>query len=214
MADPTVRASSTAQSGTTDTIVTKPTGTVDGDVLVVALGTNEASPTNPGGWTLLYGPTLVSAKYLSVWSKVASSEPSTWTWTSTSKGYIGQAAAIQDCTSATPSDKGAQNNASSANIVAPSITPTVTNTLLIGAFMVEANSAGITADGAMTEDQDTARGTNFRLELAHETRAAAGATGTRTAVSATGGVNTGWLGAFIGANSVVPQIGSPFFWSM
>lgn len=91
-AAPVFHNSSTQQSNTDHTSITvgRPTATVDGDLLIAYIGftaTTTQTITAPAGWTQLGTTqsvidTLVSRTvHLGVYAKIASSEPTTWTWT-------------------------------------------------------------------------------------------------------------------------------------
>src|SRR5215831_1063540 len=82
-----------ASNGVFSLVQNKPAGVVDGDFLVAATycGPSLQGATGPAGWTLVR--TLRVARTISapdrayirgclqIWTKVASSEPSSWTWT-------------------------------------------------------------------------------------------------------------------------------------
>lgn len=74
-------------SSNTDTItISKPSGTVDGDVMVAwtVIGATHTL-TQPGGWTLLDSfDTGTGGFRMLVWYKIAASEGSNYTWTSSS----------------------------------------------------------------------------------------------------------------------------------
>ena len=150
---------------------------------------------------------------MSIYWKIASSEPSTWTWgTSANVDWVVQVAAVQNPGDAvTPTDvSGIQNNASSANVLAPAVVTTLANGLMIGFFGVRALTT-FTPDGSMTEVQDAQGSTFVSLETAWQSIAATGSTGTRTAVAGSAAVNIGWLGVVKGP---AVSLDSPFFWSM
>lgn len=87
-----------------------------------------------------------------------------------------------------------QSNASSTNAVAPSITTTVANTMLVGSF--GCSTAGVrtfTAPVTMTERFDVANATFTACCGDDESYAAAQATGTRTAVISSASANIGHL---------------------
>lgn len=81
------QASSSANNGTGSTSIvgTKPTGTVDGDLLVASIGIYGDLDISAAasGWTLATSDTTSSTGEPTgyMYYKVASSEPSTWTWT-------------------------------------------------------------------------------------------------------------------------------------
>lgn len=182
-----------------DIVVTKPTGTTDGDLLVAMVmadgiaGTHTSVPT---GWNSLIHGNPPSAFHAYVYYKVASSEGASWTWTASSAGrkLSGMAVAVrgQHATALTalhayPASVDA--GASSTDSVASTITTTVPNCLLVYfSSLFHASGGGAisgTVPSGMTEkednnpDQASARTGAY---VATQDLAAAGATGTRTMV--------------------------------
>lgn len=193
------RASTNATSaGTSSLSCNKPVGTIDGDVL--AAGVLCGSPnvvTPPAGWGLRYSSgTFGPTKQMLVYTKLASSEGASWAWGfGTSNGAVIEVVALSGReATAVPNAEGGQTNASSANVVAPSISPPADNCDLVGFFGTDASTT-FTAPGTMTERED-AVGAARTMELATEVLGAAGATGTRTAVAGSAAANAGWIGAF------------------
>lgn len=196
--DITFRAANSATaSGTTDVVVTKPSGTVAGDYLLgfMSLGSSGgggASMIGPSGWTFLgVGGVDGNTGNLAVWELVAgASEPSTYTF---GKGGItGNAtAAILGFSNpdAAPVDAGPVFNDSTTtgtSQVATGVTSTRTNDILVCAFA--SNSGGGTAGSytppsGMTERTDAAQGTtNFMCTDTLQLTTPA-ATGNKTATS-------------------------------
>jgi hypothetical protein len=68
-----------------NTVINKPTGTVDGDIVVIYFVTNETSPTPPSGFVAVSGFPLaaIGGILTYVWWKLASSEPASYTITVT-----------------------------------------------------------------------------------------------------------------------------------
>lgn len=75
--------SGTSNASSTSIVISKPTGTVSGDVLLAIIdGNNTPVITPPSGWTLVDSVNTTVTAVISIYSKVASgSEPSTYTWT-------------------------------------------------------------------------------------------------------------------------------------
>lgn len=92
MAQVTFRASATGTgsksgSGTFNVVINKPTGTIDGDYMLAHIQTsgNISVSSAPSGWTLVDSDTTASGdSYL--YSKTASSEGSSYTWTLSTGG--------------------------------------------------------------------------------------------------------------------------------
>jgi hypothetical protein len=213
---PAVRSiSSTPVVATTSLIGTLPAGTVNGDALYACIFTASTS-SNPGitgvpaGWTLLDTTTVTNGR-MSVYWKVAASEPSTWTWTAggNSNGVIQVVAVMNPGNPTTPTDVSAlQVNTAGLAIVAPSITPTSVNSLVLGFFGARATAVtSLTPDANMFELWDQGQGL-ATLEACWETRPSFGvATGTRTSVPAATSTGIGWLGAVYGS-SPSPRTGT------
>lgn len=75
------RAGSSASAATATVVCNKPAGVVDGDVLLATIQTNGAPAVAPAGWVLENNantPTGAAPCYL--YSKIAASEPSSWTF--------------------------------------------------------------------------------------------------------------------------------------
>lgn len=187
--------------GTTSLACSAPAGLADGDVLVagVIVG-HPATVTEPSGWSLVYSSGGIGTgppdRQVLVYTKVAASEPGSWTWTiSTTTGAVIEVVALtgRDPT-AVPDDEAGQVNASSSSVTAPSITTTVDACDLVGIFGAD-GSRTFTAPGGMTERED-AIGGGRALSLCTEVLGAAGSTGTRVATASGADENVGWIGAF------------------
>ncbi len=189
--------------------LTVPAGTVDDDVMVAGITFRPCSNTNggactvtitaPTGWTQSTptgnqtggAGTDGYGNRLYVYYKVANSEPASYTWniegTPDHAGAAGGIISFSGVDTTSPIVvSGGQATAASYTHAAPSIdTGTVTNTMLISTHSV--NSAGSwTPPGGMTERVEIASlpltdNLGLSIEMNHEARAAAGATGTRTA---------------------------------
>lgn len=127
----------------TSLVITKPSGTVDGELMVAALAYNGSSNpfTPPAGWTLISDSNSASTspKGLVTYYRIASSEGANYTWTLSSNtvgGAILRISGIQD----TPIGASSASTSGSSTTSSPSptpsgITPTQTNQLLL-AFTV------------------------------------------------------------------------------
>lgn len=82
----------------TSAIVPRPVGVIDGDRLLafISIGNNGAI-TPPAGWSELVLATNTAGVTLQnrIYTKVAASEPASWTWTFTSAAYVGIAHATR-----------------------------------------------------------------------------------------------------------------------
>ena len=182
------RAKSTATQyfsfGTTIT-VSVPAGVQDGDLLYAAVAMQSATaiPT-PAGWTLIRstkdGANLIR---LATFYRIASGDAGasyTWTVDAVTPETAG-IAAYTGVDPLTPLDVQGGGSGGSGNCVAPSITTTASNDLLIGSFANTASLTSFTPPGTMTERWDINTFGGASHELADEIFATPGATGTRTA---------------------------------
>lgn len=181
-------ASQTA-SATGHCVINKPTGVVDGDILIASVmagGVNQTPTiTAPSGWTLIassthtesnvgyYGDESVTERF-STYYKVASGEGSSWDWTNNMGSGIagGVVAAFSGGDTSTPID--AYNAPRLAQATALGITTITNDALLVGIGGEAGFASASTPPTGMTEQLDT----NF--VVATEARATAGATGNRT----------------------------------
>ena len=170
---------STAESSAANLTISRPTGTADGDFLVATVYMEDDSPgvtiTAPSGWTALTGGFATTASpdmRLAVYYKIASSEPTSWTWTHSSKYRGGIVAGFRSDASATLElDAEGTIATGTTNAPASSVTTTVANTML--AWMaVNFFENAVTQPTGFTEVADTP-GT----EVAYKAQAAAGDTG-------------------------------------
>lgn len=183
-------------SGTTIT-VTKPTGTVDGDLLILqsVIGAISQSPIQGlQNWKEIPNTSVINGTLATrLYYRYASSEPADYTFTTLSSG----AAFAVNITSFYGSG-GAnvaidtyaiQLNASSTNREHPSITLSAAGLLACYTQCIQ----GSTADGAMTERYDTG---SPRSYLMTQGGLSSGATGTRTSTgsaAASGAISLGLI---------------------
>lgn len=178
--------------------VNVPTGTTNGDLLLAAASVSlGATITAPAGWTLIRsdnnGGVAASSIKTSLYYRVASSEPASYTWAATE----GSASAIRlrviqaaysgiDTTNPIDSNSGQCTvPAGSTNqVTSPTVTPTITNGFLVAVWANNASGATtFTEPGGMSSDLDSGGGSSFGVfahGFAHEQLASSSATGTRT----------------------------------
>jgi hypothetical protein len=196
-----LRGVSTATSATgtkakTLTIAT-PAGVQAGDVMIAAITVrSSATVTPPAGWTpvrqSVSGGDLRQATYVSV---AAAPVPASAGFVLKTKSVVaGAIAAYSGVDTTTPVEtSGAKINLSSTSITAPSVTSTIPGSMLVGVFGTAINATVTPATG-MVEQADIRTGSGPKkvaAELADETLAAAGATGTRVATASAAAVNIG-----------------------
>ncbi len=198
-----------ANSDSGTVVITKPSGTADGDVLLAIISANSNTPTAPdGSWTSMGTVLLTAGSRSAAWYKVAGgSEPSSYTFTTSGSSfhaaqmaaYSGVDAAVIDATVPTPT------TVTSTSVAAPTITTATTAAMLVcmyGALLTGAFSQPT----GMTERGD-ATTTLFTSSLDEEARPTAGATGTRT--SSFSGGSTGLAGFTIALKPAANAPGAP-----
>ena len=136
MAVPTIRAVSEIESAGSESsfAVPKPSGTIDGDFLIAAIyqedndppGSTGVNPPDGSNWNL-WGSVENPSRggWMSIWVKLAASEPTTWLFTAESGGqWNGGVYAIQIATfNANPlGPKAGQLTSSGTSHATPSIT--------------------------------------------------------------------------------------------
>ncbi len=185
--------STVAQTANSTTItITKPTGTVDGELLVAGIGSATVSAaeslTAPSGWTLILQTNNVNAlgSNLLTYYKFASSEGADYTWTGgISAAHIGWIMRISGIDPTTPINVSVQATGSATDPVAPTMTTTVVNCLKIACCAQQnALAASYTPPASYLERSDLT-GSNLTVvqitgESATRVQAATGASGAVT----------------------------------
>jgi hypothetical protein len=210
----TVRSSSSANNsasvagGATTLAVPKPAGAVAGDVLVVtvaARGNPTVTPPTTTGWTLVRrdpaaGTVLAQFVYTHVVTATDGTSYSFGTRSSAGAAInaAGGAIAFTGVSATAPVNvhAGLTGAAASTSAVAPSVTPTRANTMLVALYATAAAPTSTTATSAftpptgMTERYDaftpTTASFKISVESATALQATAAATGTRTATGPNG----------------------------
>lgn len=181
------KASATANNAASLTIA-KPTGTLDGDIMIACLSVGGGSGqtiTPPAGWTLIRRDNQSTSTANASYWKLASGEGASYQFdNSPSSDICGGIASYTGVNTTAPVDiSGGQVNSASTSATAPSVTTTVANTMLVGHFACTGNQT-MTPPGGMTEEWDTNTGgtTKVTSEMSsEETFVGPGATGTRVA---------------------------------
>ena len=171
----------TAAINSTSIVVTKPTGTADGDLLVAFVsGEDDAGVLSPpGGWTQIFQIDNPGNFVSGAWFRMASGEPASFTFTSTvSHAMNAGVLRYSGADAANPIDVSAAV-AAFGNPTAPSVTTTVADTVVLRVGTLE---------NATVSDIDYPAGTTGRVEfdvasgqvtgVADTLQASAGATGT------------------------------------
>ena len=183
-----VKSSVTANAASGSVAVNKPTGTVEGDLLVACLTFNTGSSatlTVPTGWTLIARTNQTTTVGLATYYRVAgASEAASYTWGSSSRWTIG-IIRISGANTTTPIQVSAANSSGTAStsVGAPAVTTTAANSLVL-AFYTNNNISTYTAATGTFEQYDAPySATSPSNMLATFIKDVAGSTGTLTATS-------------------------------
>jgi hypothetical protein len=173
--------------------VTKPTGTLDGDLIIVVGYLETASNTWASvgsGFVLARAAQAEGTEFtLSVWWKIASGEPASWTWTPTTSAWRTVVCASYTGATGTGTPRVDQTStntgvAQAANFQpAPSVTPTVTGDLLIYSYGNFSGAVVTSVTGAATNLRISTGG----ITISDNPAATTAATGSS---SANGGVGS------------------------
>lgn len=218
--------------GNTGVVIPKPTGVLQGHLMVAAVHVGWCSGsviTPPPGWTLINqtsntssgcGPSNTSIQLATFYKIAGASEPLTYTFSASSlQYYVGGIVAYSGANTVTPihvaSNNGAQDDCS--NIVASGVTTTVSCSRLVSVFFCSVNSSAnnIIPQASLSERFDVGTSGNNpwgneNLSVSDELLNTPGATGSRTA-ALVGCGGTGWItGAqLIAINSATTSL-APF----
>ncbi len=208
----TLRGAATAGGQGASFVLTKPAGTVVGDVMLTQIVLRDNDPiTAPTGWSLVRrsGSGLASAIYVKV---AGPAEPASYSWAlpNTSR-YAAGVASWANVDNVTPVNAHGGAGGSGSSIVAPSLTTTAANTMLVAFWSIRDN-AGVTIPGSMTKrwELNSAQGGNPKQQVQStagtEAFAPIGATGARTATSPVSEENLGQMVALRPASSGTSRV--------
>ncbi len=188
------RSATTAKSGGTASsslTITKPTGSVQGDVMIAAI-TCDAAPvtiTAPTGWTLIRKTTSASQTLATYWHAPGASDPSSYMWTfSASVNSAGGIGAFTGVSTTAPINvETGTSTSSSLSHAAPTVTPTLPRTMLL-TWHAFASAATWTPPSGMTEFVDVMDAVStgqagVALEGNYLFESTSAATGTKTATA-------------------------------
>lgn len=218
--DLTFRAASTNADNTfavTAFVVTKPTGTADGDLIFIQLANTCLNPctvatiTPPAGFNLIrsdfiinLGSGAIDVRWSFYW-KIASSEPASWTFTgSSANAYNSTALSYQNPAAAPFQTSSFATISATTAFTAATLTTDQSNELLIMGGGADV-ALTFTPPTGMTERSDA-----NSEELADVIQALAAATGTKSATASTSASGGAWLFSFYSASSVLPGITKTF----
>lgn len=210
MAHPVVASSSTntTGSGTANGIdIPAPSGIAVGDLLVAffSIGFWVSSPTAPSGWTRESWGAFYPDHTDHIYWKIAQSgdeSATSWGWSWTPYGAV-TAAMLRitgaDGTTPVYVSGSPGSGGSSSSHVAPTLTATETDTLLL-AFAAVAATGTYTAPSGMTEVTDVTASSGNTSSVAKLNLSGTGATGTKTFTGPTGN----WTGYSLGIKPAPP----------
>jgi hypothetical protein len=205
---PSFGSATSAQNGSGGSLtINKPASTATGDVLVAAVSvSNNATITPPTGWTPILassnGNNVNIASYYHVVTNAAS-EPASYSWGfSSSPTTSGGIARYTGVDTSNPIDVSGVATGNSTQPVAPSVTTTAANDLVVGLFASQANTS-FTAPTGMAERYDVPNASGPSTEASDVAQANAGATGTKTATTGTSGK---WAAELVALNAAPPNI--------
>jgi hypothetical protein len=128
-------------SGSSSLAISKPSGTANGDFLIafIVISGDGSISAAPSGWALVDSQSTGSATgdcRHAVYTKTASSEPSSWTWTFS--GSVDNAGAVLAYTGVTSLNTSGftKMSSSTVSLLAESVTPTAVDCLIISAYGV------------------------------------------------------------------------------
>ena len=199
----TFRSSSGANGFSASLVLPQPAGVATGDVLVAVVDVIGApAVTPPAGWTLvrtdIAGSGTTSLLQAVYWHLAGAFEPATWTWTlATAHGASGGILAYSGVDTVNPiMASSGQTAATGTAMIAPSITTTAPNSMLVGLFGITGQRS-ITPPTGMTERIEQALanppGEKVTSEAADTFQASTGPTGPQTATANTTGRNIAQL---------------------
>lgn len=173
-------------------VITKPAGTVDGDLLLACvavangLGAAGFTFTTPSGWTQVGTKATVGFVAAAVYRRVASGEPADYTFAGVGgyNNFVGCIQRVNAIDGTTPINTDAQGSASVADPVVPSVTTTVANCLVFYfCAHIHVLSESHTPPASHVERSETLADAGtpaVTLDCGTRVFASAGATGTAT----------------------------------
>jgi hypothetical protein len=177
-------------TASTTLTVPKPAGVVAGDVLVSCVSLNGGTAATPAGWTSLASvTTLANPKVYGYYKVATASEPTSYSWTTSSVlggGAITRYSGATGVDGAATSASGAA--ATSASV--PGVTTSTANAMLVGCMSANSSSVTLTSPGGMTQAAETG---DRKFELADGVQSAAGPSGAKAWTLSASREWAGWL---------------------
>lgn len=190
--------SSTTFANRTTLTLTKPTGTIDGELLIAIIGVPSGGIfTSPVGWTDFSSASATGVNIQAAY-KIASSEPASWDWTKASGSVCAGVVLRVNGNSSTPADQQSGDGAdgTATPTFTNTITPTVINSLIVLAVCSNggtshSSQAITTSNPSWTEQADIdAGGGNGALSVSTAVRPETTATGDSSATIDSGSAGT------------------------
>jgi hypothetical protein len=178
-------------SGSSSLSIAKPTGVVEGGVMVATVtAAGTGSITAPSGWTVIKNVAGTALRQVTYYKVAGASEAASYSWSlGSSRAASGGIVDYSGVNQTVPVDATASASGESGNAAAPSVTTSAANDLiLVAASFTTATT--VTPDAATTERIDVKSGSNTSF-VADFVQAGAGATATMTATPAV--TSSAWL---------------------
>lgn len=207
-------ATTASGSGITSVNINKPTGTLEGDVMVAAISlSGSQSITAPAGWTLvLSGNNGTDVQVDTYYKPAGASEPSSYSfsWTTSTRAAGGILSYDGVDTVNTLDVTGTNATGTGTSVTSTSITTINRGDMLIDVYAINSTlGSSYTPPSGMTERIDLASPaglfTPVTLGVAEQTFNSPGSTGTRSATSAQSGDWTAYMFALRAAEPTLEQ---------
>jgi hypothetical protein len=202
----------TSSAAANSVVVNKPTGTVDGDLMLAifchATGTTDVSLAAPAGWTMIGSAGVNGDLNGKAWYHVAASEGASYTFTSsTSNDGVIMIASYSGVDTTTPINTSAQNYpASTSATCSIAVTTTAANCMLVMFVIADTGATEtMTWTGSMTEFQDGTYEATFLVLGGAQEQATTATTYTRVATKS--GTNRRLSGHLIALNEAAAVSG-------
>lgn len=188
MANPTYRTPTTYSNSSTSSIdLTKPTGTVDGDACIIFICYRKTMTisSSPSGFAQTYVDTGFSTRTFEVYTKIASSEPGTWSFSLSGgpNGARGVAISIDGTTMNSSTwlnaYHGETDTTSNTTLTNSGVTAPVADCLLLAGYGT--NAACSFTQGSMSELYDSGAAAPGGISLYYQNLTSSGSTGSRNA---------------------------------
>lgn len=174
------RSSANSSGAVASLALAKPTGAVQGDVVVAAVNSvSGGTVTPPAGWTQLGTEQVDSVvRTAFFWRLVGASDPSTYTFTSALATFMDSVQGAYSGTGLFVSGNAVSKATTATTFTTSAITTQFANALIVTAFVTQLNAVTWTPPSGMTERQDV-----NGLELNDVIQVSAGSTGTKAATA-------------------------------